>query len=122
MPPKFSLEDPEEHSTAFFENIGSNSNVELDSSDVKFLDSISHQSSKTKEMLAIDEEYRVMREKEQSNSVKKALNYLRGDSSDPVIDPVSEKKRISDNRLRGIDINSGKIKDKKSSTLSKIFN
>ena len=94
----------------------------LSPSERDFLSKLDHKKSNQVKDL-IDKEHFHHKNKQQSKGiVPKVLSKARGDSEDPVIDPVSERTRIKNNNLNNTPINEGQVQDRTRSTIDRILN
>lgn len=122
VPPEFSINTPQDHGHSLIDRIENKSFESAPSSeDVNFLRKFGgeEQNSSVKKM--IENEYNQEKlNKDRKGAIRKALSKI-NDSKDPAINPVAERKRISENISAGKAINEGDVKMRNKSTLERIF-
>lgn len=126
VPPQFDLPDPNSDEVIKTEPAQSVKRIEpksLSKDELKFIDSLGakHKSSEAKKLV---EKERSEKQKADKNKgvVSKTISKISGSSEDPVINPVSERERLKENKAEGKPINDGKVKNKEESTLKRILN
>lgn len=122
VPPSFELNEPGSEQYAVQSTFSEQQARAMDSSESRFLEELTAENNKTKEMWLIDEEYKARQKKLEGSKMKRALSYLNGSGEEPVIHPELEKARISENLESGRHINDGEVKNKQRSTLNRILN
>lgn len=127
VPPQFDLPDPNSEetikSTPEQNKPVSTTPTALTKDELKFIDSLGAKSALTDTKKIIEKE-RLEQKKADSKKgvVSKTFSKISGSSSEPVINPVSERERITENNKEGKPLNEGKVKNKEESTLKRILN
>jgi hypothetical protein len=90
--------------------------------DNAFLNRFGGKEQNTRVKSQIENEYNQEKiQKENKGVIRKALSKL-NQGGDPTVNPVAEKKRISENIASGKNINDGDVKMREKSTLDRILN
>ncbi len=99
------------------------SNDGLSNSDKDFLNKLdSHHNHSSHIRSTITQEHKQKVATHDSKGVVgKTIAKAKGDSDDPVIDPIAERDRLKSNQEQGLPVNEGNVQNKKSSTIDRIF-
>lgn len=118
-PPDFSLTAPDSENVRF-NNVVTEPKV-IDNSDKEFLNKLGNKSDSTIKR-EIDESYNKEKKlTKEKGAIRKTLEKVSGGKKDPIVDPIAEKKRISENLESGKPVNEGDVKLEKKSTINHIL-
>jgi len=119
IPPEFNLEQPNRGVSKTMELKGPDSGLSRE--DTMFLESFEKEGSASDIKRSIDLDLQNKKiEDSNKGPIRKTFSKLNS-SSDPYINPVSERERIKENIANGKPLNEGEVKVKSKSTLERIF-
>lgn len=126
VPPQFDLPDPNSDEVIKAAPTQTDKKVEnksLSKDELKFIDSLGAKLGGTEAKKLVEKEHLEKQKKEKNKGVvSKTISKISGGSEDPVINPVSERDRLKENKEQGKPITEGNVKNKDESTLKKILN